>query len=112
MVKCPNCEKGELKKGKTKETMFGVYLGEFPADICSTCGESFTDEKTTQQIENVAKKKGLWGLGIKTKITKTGNSLAIRIPKKIVQFLHLREGEETYLHPETKRLIIEPIEKT
>jgi len=111
MTKCPACEKGELKKGKIKESMFGVFLGEFPAEICSACGESFTDEKTTQQIESIAKKKGLWGLGMKTKITKTGNSLAIRIPQKIVKFLHLKEGEETIIHPETNKLIIEPIEE-
>ena len=65
MVKCPLCDKGELKKGKIKETMFGVFLGEFPADICSSCGDSFTDEKTTQLIQEAAKKKGVWGLGFK-----------------------------------------------
>lgn len=57
MVKCPLCDKGELKKGKVKETMFGVFLGEFPADISSSCGDSFTDEKTTQLIQKIAKKK-------------------------------------------------------
>lgn len=79
MTKCPLCEKGELKKGKIKETMFGVFLGEFQVEICSSCNESFTDEETTRQIQELAKKKGLWGLGLKTKVTKTGNSLAVRI---------------------------------
>ena len=106
-MKCPICDKGDLKKGKIKETMFGVYLGDFPANICSSCGESFTDEQTTEQIESSAKRKGIWGLGVKTKIAKTGNSLAIRIPQKIVNFLNLKEGEETYLHPEEGKLIIE-----
>jgi len=69
MVKCPICEKGKLKKTKIKETMFGVYLGEFPADVCSSCNESFTDQQTTHDIQEAAKKKGIWGLGIKTKIT-------------------------------------------
>ena len=104
---CPICENGNLKKGKIKETMFGVYLGEFPAEICNKCGESFTDEITTRAIEEQAKKKGLWGLGKKTKITKTGNSLAIRIPKDIANFLRLKEGEEAYIHPEKNKLIIE-----
>ena len=107
-MKCPVCEKGALRKGKIKETMFGVYLGEFPAEICNQCGESFTDEKTTVAIEEVAKKKGLLGLGKKTKITKTGNSLAVSIPKKIADFLKLTEGKEAYIHPENDRLIIEP----
>ena len=106
-MKCPMCEKGDLKKGKIKETMFGIYLGEFPAEICSKCNESFTDEKTTKAIQEAAKKKGIWDLGKKTKITKTGNSLAVRIPKKIADFLKLKEGKEAYIHPEKNKLIIE-----
>ena len=106
-MRCPVCEKGNLRKGRVKESMFGVFLGEFQAEICTKCGESFTDEKTTKEIEELAKKKGLWGLGKKTKITKTGNSLAIRIPKEIVEFLNLKEGKEAYIHPEKNRIIIE-----
>jgi len=108
-MKCPVCGKGTLRKGKKKETMFGVYLGEFPAQICSACGESFTDEDTTRAIEQVAKKKRIWGLGRKTKITRTGNSLAVRIPKEIAEFLKLREGKDAYVHPEKDRLIIESV---
>ena len=106
-MKCPICEKGILKKRKVKETMFGVYLGEFPAEICSKCSESFTDEATTKSIEEEARKKGTWGLGKKTKITKTGNSLAVRIPKEIATFLNLKEGGEAYIHPEKNKIIIE-----
>ncbi len=54
-MKCPICGKGKLKKGKTKEYMFGVYLGEFPADVCDECRESFTDSATTKRIEQEAK---------------------------------------------------------
>lgn len=100
-------EKGNLKRGKIKETMFGVYLGEFPADVCDKCNESFTDEKTTRAIEESAKKKGIWGLGKKTKITRTGNSLAVRIPKEIANFLKLKEGGEAYIHHEKNKIIIE-----
>lgn len=110
-MKCPICEEGILKKGKTEEEMFGVYLGEFPAEICSKCGESFTDEETTREIETLAKKKGLWGLEKKTTVTRTGNSLAVRIPKPLVDFLHLKEGEEIYIHPEDHKLVIEALEK-
>ena len=108
-MKCPVCEKGILEKGKIKESMFGVFLGEFPAEICSFCKESFTDEKTTQEIQGAAKRKGLWGLGIKTKITKSGNSLAVRIPQKIATFLGFKEGKEAYIHPEKDKLVIESL---
>ncbi len=106
-MKCPVCEIGILKRGKIKEYMFGVYLGAFAADMCPHCGESFTDEITTRKIEEAAKGKGVWGLGAVTKITKTGNSLAIRIPKKIADYLKLKNGEEAYLHPEMGKLVIE-----
>ena len=106
-MKCPVCEKGTLKKGKISETMFGVYLGKFPAEICTKCNESFTDERATQAIETAAKEKGIWGLGKKTKITKTGNSLAVRIPREIVKFLNLKEGKEAYIHPEKNKIVIE-----
>ena len=107
-MKCSLCEKGELKKTKIAEVMFGVILGNFPAERCSFCGETFTDEITTKRIEEAAKKKGIWGIGMKTKIAKTGNSLAVRIPQRIAKFLDLKEGEETYIYPEKNKLIVEP----
>ena len=107
MEKCPICGKGKLKKSTIKEYMFGVYLGKFPAEICTKCNESFTDSETMKKIENIAKQKGIWGLGKKSKIIMAGNSLAVRIPKKIAEFLKLKSGEETYIHPENKKLIIE-----
>lgn len=106
-MKCPICEKGNLQRKNIKEEMFGVLLGEFPAEVCSSCGESFTDEETTQAIEAAAKKKGLWGLGTKTKITRTGNSLAVRIPKGIADYLRLAEGRDAYIHPESGKLVVE-----
>ena len=106
-MKCPICEKGILMKKKIKETMFGVYLGEFPAEVCTKCGESFTDIETTKKIEAVAKKKGIWGLGMKTKIMKSGNSLAVRIPKKIADYLNLKQGKEAFIQPQDHKLVIE-----
>ena len=107
MLKCPLCNKGFLKKKQIEEKMFGIYLGTFSAEVCDVCGETFTDKDTTRMIENVAKKKWIWGLGLKTKITKTGNSLAVRIPKKIADFLHLKVGEEAYIHLDANKLIVE-----
>ncbi len=106
-MKCPICQKGTLKKENIKEHMFGIYLGEFKAEVCTACGESFTDSTTTKKIEDAAKQKGIWGLGSTTKITKTGNSLAARIPKKIVDYLKLKDGEEVYIHPQDNKIIIE-----
>jgi len=107
MVKCPICEKGILKKTKERKIFYGVDLGEYPVEKCTKCGETFTDAEVMRKIEKIAKKKGIWGLAKKTKITRTGNSLAVRIPKNIVNFLKLKEGEEAYIHPEDHKLIIE-----
>ncbi len=106
-MKCPMCGKGVLKKGKIKEYIFGEYLGEYPAELCNKCGESFVDSKTMQKIEDKAKEKGVWGLGVKTNVTRTGNSLAVRIPKKIVNYMKIREGTAVYVHPEKDRIIID-----
>ena len=106
-MRCPLCKKGVLRKGKTKETMFGEALGEFSALICSACGESYTDSQTTKKIEDAAKRKGIWGLGAKTSITKVGNSLAVRIPKRLATHLKMTEGKEAYLYPEKNKLVVE-----
>ncbi len=107
MVKCPICRKGSLRKGKIKESMFGVDLGEFPAEVCTCCGESFTDPETTRKIEEAAKKRGVWALGVNSRIIRSGNSLAVRIPKKIADYMNLREGEEAFIHPDNHKLVIE-----
>ena len=108
-MKCPICDKGTLVKGRIKESMFGVFLGEFPAQICRACGESFTDQQTTRKIEEAAKKKRIWGLGKKTRIIKAGNSLAVRIPKNLAEYLNLHDGVEAFIHPDSDKLVIESI---
>jgi len=107
MTRCPICEKGKLIKITKKHVLFGIDLGVYPGEKCTYCGEVFTDSSAMKKIETVAKKKGIWGLSATTKITKTGNSLAVRIPKKIVNYLKLINNEEVYIHPEHEKLVIE-----
>ena len=106
LKKCPMCGKGSLIRKKVDETMFGVNLGRFPEWVCNHCGESFTDENTTQAIIERAKQKGIWGLGKKVKVVKSGNSLVIRIPKEIVEFMGLEKGQELFVRPEGKSKIM------
>ncbi|MBN1386032.1 AbrB/MazE/SpoVT family DNA-binding domain-containing protein [Candidatus Woesearchaeota archaeon] len=106
---CPICRKGKLTKGKSKEYLYGVYLGEYDAQICTVCHEIFLNEESVKKIEKKAKEKGIWGLGKKTKITKSGNSIAIRISKELADYLKLEVGREAFIHPENKRIIIEPL---
>lgn len=104
---CEEC-RGNIIKKKVDFKMYGISLGKFPAEVCSKCGEEIFDEETSKKITEIAKKKGLWGLSIKTTVGVVGNSLDIRISKKIADFLHLKKGEEVIVRPENKdRIIIE-----
>ena len=104
---CPICNQGELKKAKIREEQFGVFLGEYEGLQCMACNESFFDDVTTKKVIEKAKKMGMFGIDAKTKIARSGNSLAVRIPKRIVDFLKLKEGKEVKIHPAGNKLIIE-----
>ena len=105
-IKCEECG-AKIIKDKVEFSMYGVVLGKFPAEVCSKCGEKVFDEATSQKIDKAAKSRGLWGLDMKIKVVKIGNSLAIRIPKKISTLLGLKEGSGAVLHPDKDKLIIE-----
>ncbi len=108
MTKCYLCEKGVLKVREVPYEVHGEPVGKFKAEVCESCGETFFDEETSHKITAMTKKKGLFGLGAKTKIGQSGSTLDIRLPKKIIDFLHLRKGEEVIVHPEgKKKLVIE-----
>ncbi len=112
MVRCPACGKGELHRGKIREQMFGVDLGEYPAEICGSCGESFVDQKAMRKIEARAKELGLWGLAKKVSIAKSGNSLVVRIPADLARFLKLKGGEDALVRPEGRERIVVELAET
>ena len=102
MTRCPMCDKGDLKKGKYEEIMFGISLGQYDAEICDKCGEAFFSTEAMEQMEARAKELGVWGLAKNLKVVKSGNSLSVRIPAKIARFLDLKEGESVVLYPDGK----------
>lgn len=110
MTKCPSCGKGALRKAKVRERMFGVDLGEFPGEKCGSCGETFLDEAAVTDLERRAKDAGIWGLGKKAKVVKSGNSLVIRIPAELARHLKLRAGTEVFVHPEGEDRIVVDVE--
>lgn len=101
-MKCPVCEKGNLKRKTVPYSVYGVDLGKFPADVCSKCGEQWFDEKTALKIEQLEKKKGLFGLSKESKVSYSGNSLVIRVPKAIAKFMDLKKEKHVIMHPEGK----------
>ena len=107
MKKCILCN-GNLKNETIDYTEFGVSLGKFPAKVCEKCNESFFEPDIVDKIQLKSKEMGLFGLKEKVKIAKIGNSIAIRIPKRIADFLHLKPGKETSVYPgEDHKVIIE-----
>lgn len=93
------CGKGQLEKRLVDYKEFGISLGKFKANVCKNCGETFFDSEIAMKIQEKSKKMGLFGLAKKTKVAKVGNSLAIRIPKEIVEFLKLKKEKEVRIVP-------------
>lgn len=91
--KCYICEKGNLTKKKVDYELYGINIGRFYAEACNKCGEVFFDENTSKKMTEIAKKRGLWGLQAKTKIGQAGTTLDIRLPKKIIEFLNVKNHQ-------------------
>lgn len=100
-MKCVICN-GETVKKNVEHTESGVSVGNFNAHVCQKCGETYFDEKTAEKIQNKSKQMGLFGLAKKAKVAEIGNSIAIRIPKEIAEFLKLKKGKEVIIFPESK----------
>ncbi len=61
--KCEECG-GKLVKKNVDFSMYGITLGKFVAEVCLKCGEEVFDEKTSDEIDRIAKQKGLFGLEV------------------------------------------------
>jgi hypothetical protein len=108
LVKCPVCGRGNLRREKRHAEQNGFDLGVYNAEACPSCGEIFWDKKDVARMERKAKQLGVWGLEQKTKVATVGNSLAVRIPKRLANFLGLRRGAEVLIHPMGRdKLVIE-----
>lgn len=104
--KCPVCGRGSLQSKRVAETMFGVELGVYDAEVCKACGEVFFTAQSVDKIELRAKELGLWGLASKVKVAKSGNSLVVRIPSPLAQYLDLRSGQEVLVAPDRKHTLV------
>lgn len=106
MEKCYLCEKGNLRKKDVPYKLYGELIGHFKGEVCDACGETFFEEDTSKAITKKVKDKNLWGLGARTKIGQAGSTLDIRLPKKLIDFLGLKKGEEVSIYPETRQRIV------
>jgi len=108
LVNCPVCGKSQLIRKKRHAEQYGFDLGIYFAEVCPSCGEVFWDEKSVRRMERKAKKIGIWGLEQRTRVAAVGNSLAVRIPRRLADYLGLAKGTEVSVHPIGKdKLVVE-----
>ena len=93
---------GKLNKKTVSYEIYGKDIGKFPALVCNSCGEQWFDEETSKKIQEKEKKLGLFGLSKETKISYSGNSLIIKIPKELAKFMNLKKETEVIIYPEDK----------
>ncbi|MGB8216340.1 MAG: hypothetical protein WCE94_03470 [Candidatus Methanoperedens sp.] len=93
---------GELKRSKIEVEFFGINFGLRDAEICTSCGSEYLDQDTMKEIEAEIKEKNIFGLERKLSVTKSGNSLVIRIPPEIAEFLGIHYKSIVQLFPVDK----------
>lgn len=101
--KC-NCG-GILKKSHTQVEFFGIDFGIRECEVCTKCSSEYLDEETLEKIELEVKKKRLFGLEKQAQITKSGNSLVVRIPPEITKFSGINYKDHVRIYPITKNRI-------
>ena len=99
-----NCG-GTLKKSHTQVEFFGIDFGIRECEVCTKCGSEYLDEKTLEKVEKEVKKKKLFGLEKQAQVTKSGNSLVIRIPPEIANFAGVNYKDIVRIYPVSKRKI-------
>lgn len=102
-VKCTQCNIGTYEKKKVPYDFLGQRIGVFDTLVCTHCKETLFESAASDKIEAEVKRRGLWGLRARSKISKVGNALDVRIPKTLAEFLSLKKGQE---------VILEPVDKT
>ncbi len=93
---------GNLKKTKVPVEFFGIDFGVRDAEVCVVCGSEYLDQDTLKEIETEVKKRNIFGLERKVSVTKSGNSLVIRIPPEIAVYLGIHYKSTVQLFPVDK----------
>jgi len=94
MTKCPVCAT-EIRKER-KEIEKGVWA---TVEICPKCKDEWIDEKEHDRLVDLFKRKTF----------NIGGSIAVRIPKEIVDALSIREGAEVNFSVYDKKIIISKV---
>ncbi len=94
-----------MKESQCQVEFFGIDFGLRHCEVCTDCQSEYLDDNVMEEIEKEVKAKKLFALERKIKVTKSGNSLVIRIPPEIAQFSNLHYESILRLMPVTKKKI-------
>ncbi len=86
--------------------VYGVKIGEYRTMVCGKCGRKYYDESVALEIEKKEQELGLWGIESETKVGKVGDSLDIRINKRLAEFLRLKKGQKVRVLPQSRSSIL------
>ena len=108
---CPACERGVLKPTDSIISEISGYVFVEKGEFCSSCGEEFISEEDTQRTISAARKLGVWPEPLKLyrKLSRSGNSLTLRIPADIEKQLDLKPDTEVAITKIGNKIIIEQI---
>lgn len=105
MTKCMNCNV-EMKE-KLVEWKPGIYVR---AEVCERCGEKWLDleehERAVAEFatQNVTK--------LRRSVIKLGTSLAVRLPKDIVNSLNLKEKDKIEIYSTREGIVLKKVGRT
>lgn len=98
-MKCTLCKTGKYENKKVPYVFLGENIGKFNALVCNNCNETLFESDASDKIEAEVKNRGLWGLRVRSRVSKVGNALDVRINKTLAEFLSLKKGQEIILEP-------------
>ena len=99
---------GRLKRSASEVEFFGIDFGVRKVEVCADCGTEYLPQETMEEVEAEVRKRGLFGLERRGRVSKSGNSLVIRIPQEIVKTMKLKRDLPIVIYPSDKdRLVVE-----
>ncbi|MDG6976116.1 MAG: AbrB/MazE/SpoVT family DNA-binding domain-containing protein [Nitrososphaerota archaeon] len=99
---------GRLEERASEVEFFGIDFGVKKVESCTECGTEYLPQETMEEVEAEVRKRGLFGLERRGRVSKSGNSLVIRIPQEIAKSLRIKRDLPVVIYPsEPKKLVIE-----
>ncbi|MDG7018525.1 MAG: AbrB/MazE/SpoVT family DNA-binding domain-containing protein [Nitrososphaerota archaeon] len=99
---------GKLQERASEVEFFGIDFGVKKVESCTECGTEYLPQETMEEVEAEVRKRGLFGLERRGRVSKSGNSLVIRIPQEIAKSMKLKRGLPIIIYPSDKdRLVVE-----